>query len=223
MLPTLEEDDRLIPMLNTLSKRYLGQDYDVKKIKAGQVTADMLDGVSSAACAESVHEHCIHLCACVLFVLKTDLKEGVGRMWGGVNLCFNWTWTTRNKDRFRDAQRTQCCNNDHGRFLPFPSPPSRTAVSCDIFCDITRTSCHFSLLLCCSQLAKKDYPLCALQLHQSLRAHHHLRHHGRQQYGLFLKGIGLSLEEALKFWRAEFSKVMDGDKVSGGGGGYERV
>lgn len=52
------------------------------------------------------------------------------------------------------------------------------------------------------------------QLHMSLKRDHHLRHWGRQQYGLFLKGIGLSLEEAMKFWRSEFMKIMDGDKVS---------
>jgi hypothetical protein len=33
------------------------------------------------------------------------------------------------------------------------------------------------------------------------------------QYGLFVKGIGLSLENSLKFWREEFSKNMDMDKV----------
>ena len=54
------------------------------------------------------------------------------------------------------------------------------------------------------------------QLHTGLRANHHLRHWGRMQYGLFLKAIGLSLDEALKFWRSEFSKVMDVDKVSSG-------
>lgn len=32
------------------------------------------------------------------------------------------------------------------------------------------------------------------------------------QYGLFLKGIGLSLEESLKYWRTEFTKMMDLDK-----------
>ena len=51
------------------------------------------------------------------------------------------------------------------------------------------------------------------QLHSSMRQNHHLRHGGRQQYGLFLKGIGLSLEEAMKFWRSEFTKILDGDKV----------
>ena len=63
------------------------------------------------------------------------------------------------------------------------------------------------------QLAKKDFPLCMQHLHQNMRANHHLRHHGRQQYGLFLKGIGLTLEEAMRFWKTEFTKVIDGDKV----------
>lgn len=35
------------------------------------------------------------------------------------------------------------------------------------------------------------------------------------QYGLFLKGIGLSLEQALQFWRSEFVKgKVDADKVT---------
>jgi len=66
-------------------------------------------------------------------------------------------------------------------------------------------------MLC--QLSKASFPLCMQQLHSSLRLHHHLRHYGRLQYGLFLKGIGMSLEEALRFWKSEFTKIMDGDKV----------
>lgn len=66
----------------------------------------------------------------------------------------------------------------------------------------------------CLQLSGKSFPLCMRQLHQSLRENHHLRHGGRMQYGLFLKGIGLSLEQALQFWRSEFIRgKVDADKV----------
>lgn len=62
-------------------------------------------------------------------------------------------------------------------------------------------------------LSTKSFPLCMRQLHQSLRENHHLRHGGRMQYGLFLKGIGLSLEQALQFWRSEFIRgKVDADK-----------
>ncbi|KAK2145558.1 hypothetical protein LSH36_673g00032 [Paralvinella palmiformis] len=104
-LPQLEEDDRLLPMLSGLSKRYLGQDYTNKKALSGNITVEMIDGLS-----------------------------------------------------------------------------------------------------------KTSFPLCMQQLHQAFRQNHHLRHWGRMQYGLFLKGIGLSLDEALRFWRTEFLKKMDPDK-----------
>ncbi|XP_038057684.1 DNA primase large subunit-like [Patiria miniata] len=104
-IPHLEEDDRLLPMLNNLSKQYLGQNYSSGKSNTG----------------------------------KIELKD---------------------------------------------------------------MDTH----------ARKSFPLCMRQLHSALRENHHLRHHGRMQYGLFLKGIGLTLEQALTFWRSEFSKIMDGDK-----------
>lgn len=52
------------------------------------------------------------------------------------------------------------------------------------------------------------------QLHTALKTTHHLRYFGRQQFTLFLKGIGLSLEDALTFWRLEFTKKMDSDQVT---------
>jgi DNA primase large subunit len=33
-----------------------------------------------------------------------------------------------------------------------------------------------------------------------------MKHMGRMQYGLFLKGIGVTLEDALEFWRSEFAQ-----------------
>ena len=40
-----------------------------------------------------------------------------------------------------------------------------------------------------------------------------MKHWGRQQYGLFLKGIGVTLQDALKFWRQEFSKGVGIEKL----------
>nr|XP_060608786.1 DNA primase large subunit [Anolis sagrei ordinatus] len=66
-------------------------------------------------------------------------------------------------------------------------------------------------------LSVKSFPPCMRQLHKALRENHHLRHGGRMQYGLFLKGIGLTLEQALQFWKAEFIKgKLDADKFDKG-------
>ncbi|KAI8369573.1 DNA primase large subunit Spp2 [Radiomyces spectabilis] len=58
-------------------------------------------------------------------------------------------------------------------------------------------------------LVEKYAPLCMQHLNQALHRDHHLRHGGRMQYGLFLKAIGLSIDEALVFWRTLFSNITD--------------
>lgn len=61
-------------------------------------------------------------------------------------------------------------------------------------------------------LAEKAFPLCMQLLNRSLTTDGHLKHWGRLQYGLFLKGIGLSLEDSLNFWKNKFSKTVASDK-----------
>lgn len=53
------------------------------------------------------------------------------------------------------------------------------------------------------------FPLCMQSLHLILRRDCHLKYFGRLQYTLFLKGIGLNLEQCLIFWRSSFSKITD--------------
>lgn len=60
-------------------------------------------------------------------------------------------------------------------------------------------------------LASTSMPLCMRSLHKGLKLNHHLKFAGRQQYGLFLKGIGLQLDDAIAFWKQEFCKKMSVD------------
>lgn len=55
-----------------------------------------------------------------------------------------------------------------------------------------------------SEEIMKRHPLCMRYLLEGLRETHHLRYNGRQQLGLYLKGIGLSIDEAMRFWINEF-------------------
>lgn len=59
-----------------------------------------------------------------------------------------------------------------------------------------------------------SFPLCMQLLYRNLRVDHHLKFHGRQQFGLFLKSIGLSMEEALVFWRTAFAPKFSADQFA---------
>ncbi|GFG28496.1 hypothetical protein Cfor_07341 [Coptotermes formosanus] len=61
-------------------------------------------------------------------------------------------------------------------------------------------------------LSRHSFPPCMKKLSEHLRSNHHMRHGGRMQYGLFLKGIGLSLEDSLHYWKDGFSQKTDADK-----------
>jgi DNA primase large subunit len=52
------------------------------------------------------------------------------------------------------------------------------------------------------------FPLCMRHLHRKFRENHHLKYDGRVQYRMFLKGLGLSVQESLLFFRSEFVKVI---------------
>ncbi|ESQ28579.1 hypothetical protein EUTSA_v10018528mg [Eutrema salsugineum] len=62
------------------------------------------------------------------------------------------------------------------------------------------------------QVSKSSFPLCMRHLFEKLREDHHLKHGGRMQLGLFLKGVGLKLDDALAFWRAEFTKKVGSER-----------
>ncbi|XP_063235291.1 uncharacterized protein LOC134538162 [Bacillus rossius redtenbacheri] len=54
------------------------------------------------------------------------------------------------------------------------------------------------------------FPPCARHLHGRLRATHRLPHEARRRYTLFLKAAGVPVDQALLFWREEYSRPRDG-------------
>eukprot|EP01084_Bolivina_argentea_P016531 30924_1 len=58
-----------------------------------------------------------------------------------------------------------------------------------------------------NKLSIKHYPLCMQSSIEHLQMDGHLKHGGRMHLGLFLKGIGVSLQESLSYWRNSFKKI----------------
>ena len=61
-------------------------------------------------------------------------------------------------------------------------------------------------------LSKESFAPCMRNIHETLRKEHHIKYYGRLHYGLFLKGIGLTLDDALNFFREEFTKKIAPEK-----------
>ncbi|KAG5868126.1 hypothetical protein JTB14_004593 [Gonioctena quinquepunctata] len=58
------------------------------------------------------------------------------------------------------------------------------------------------------EIASNHYPLCMKTVHAALRKEHHLKYDSKMQYGIFLKWIGLSYDDAMEFWKNEFTQDM---------------
>ncbi len=61
-------------------------------------------------------------------------------------------------------------------------------------------------------LAERSFPLCMENMYSKLKEFSHLRYEGRQTFGLFLKGVGLTMGESITFWRKAFARKIPADK-----------
>jgi DNA primase large subunit len=52
------------------------------------------------------------------------------------------------------------------------------------------------------------FPPCMAHLYHTLRSRHRLTHEARRQLTLFLKGVGMPVEEAINFWCTEYSQPV---------------
>ena len=78
--------------------------------------------------------------------------------------------------------------------------------------DVVATEHQLRNALDVDKFANKTFPLCMLMIQKHINENSHLMHFGRLQYTLFLKGAGLSVEEALKFFKKKYEKKTPGDK-----------
>ena len=61
-------------------------------------------------------------------------------------------------------------------------------------------------------VSERCFPLCMSLIERHINQYSHLMHFGRLQYTLFLKGAGLSVDEALKFFQKKYEKKTPADK-----------
>lgn len=80
----------------------------------------------------------------------------------------------------------------------------------ELFPSITRSSTDI-LLSNRVDVMSKFFPPCMLNLHYNLRKKHRLSHSQRFYYSLFLKDIGMPVEESIDFWRAEYRQSPSGN------------
>lgn len=63
-------------------------------------------------------------------------------------------------------------------------------------------------------LAQEHFPPCMRNIHLNLRKDHHIKHYARLYFGLFLKGIGMRVEDCLEFFKSEFIHHMTPEKFT---------
>jgi DNA primase large subunit len=66
----------------------------------------------------------------------------------------------------------------------------------------------------CDDMAMRSMTLCTRMPHRGLQRDHKLKHQGRLQYGLLLKGAGMTLKEHTLSFQREFTGIMISERLS---------
>ncbi|XP_015784853.1 DNA primase large subunit [Tetranychus urticae] len=73
---------------------------------------------------------------------------------------------------------------------------------------------NMSTLQIVNSLVDQSFPPCMNNIHHRLLQNHHLRHYARLQYCLFLKSLGLRLEETTELLRQQFTHRITVEKFN---------
>ncbi|XP_015429418.1 PREDICTED: probable DNA primase large subunit [Dufourea novaeangliae] len=76
-----------------------------------------------------------------------------------------------------------------------------------IHCQIFQTSHGYGHITVDNiDMQMRNFPLCMQHLYRKLRNTHRLSHYARLHYSLFLKDGGMHIEDAINYWKEEYSK-----------------
>ncbi|XP_063693915.1 DNA primase large subunit-like isoform X2 [Bolinopsis microptera] len=69
-------------------------------------------------------------------------------------------------------------------------------------------------------VSKTSFPPCMRNIYEVFTEQHHIKHGARLQFCLFLKGLGLSIEDVRTYFRQEFCRKMDSETYGKSGHDY---
>ncbi|XP_063368500.1 DNA primase large subunit-like [Cydia amplana] len=155
----------------------------------------------------SIHSIELNFKQCLMFVAsrQVEMKQGMAKLPCGKWLQYLLSLFNTNL-RYRisqtdvtplrsDPRITDMLNKIRKDLIPFMSSNTEVLLSRNV------------------DSSTKFFPPCMLNLHRNLRARHRLSHTQRFFYSLFLKDIGMPVEEAIDFWRNEYKLNPNGTHV----------
>ncbi|XP_048477888.1 probable DNA primase large subunit [Plutella xylostella] len=171
----------------------------------------ILKHVSHHLCSEDHEESCgmfnielnFHHCLPLVASRQVELQHGVATVPCG-------RWKTLLIIQFQKRLLQRILNKD----IPHLRNDPRIL---EILQKIKNENFNFTSSASQNTLTSKDvdktsimFPPCMLNLHLNLRKRHRLSHDQRFYFSLFLKDIGMPVEEAIEFWRQEYRKDPSG-------------
>ncbi|CAG9787405.1 unnamed protein product [Diatraea saccharalis] len=197
----------------------------IRSIKKQQYTAEfieplktlcehlMLQDLANHVCLESHKRNCndhhiqLHFKHCLLFVAKReiDLKNGTAFI-----PCGKWKQFLIILFSINLSYKLEKSNVEALEFDPRISDLLNKLKS---HIDPLLSNNHNNNYLLNSKRVDKEsknFPPCMLNIHEKLRKQHRLPHTERFYYTLFLKDIGMPVDQAIDFWRFEYRQAPNG-------------
>ena len=133
-------------------------------------------------------------------------RELTEKMWAALRGCYD-----------TEAEAISAAERSMSTVLPYLNRPSNIVGSYRVLCDKLGADGareKVTPAMVDALAARGSMPLCMTQIHGALKSEHKHKHWSRLQFGLFLQGAGLSMEDHVAFLQAEFTKIMSAEQFT---------